>query len=152
MVRIRPSKWQTVMTIAKTVAQRSHDAETQVGVVLVNNQTGAIIATGCNGFVRNAPDDILPNTRPDKYNYIVHGEVNLVANCAYHGISMKDCTIVCTHSPCVTCMRLLYQAGITRVICETKYRDFENLQKMHDIAIKSTNIDELIMLEYEVKT
>lgn len=147
------------MDVADVVKKRSHDAETQVGAVLVNNDSGAIIATGCNGFVRGADDSKLPNTRPDKYRYIMHAEQNLVANCARHGISMDNCTLVCTHSPCVQCMRLIFQCGITRVIVKELYRDFDELTKMEDIKItvdcgdvmagSSQDLDGLYELRYE---
>lgn len=132
----RPSKEKTYMDVAEAVSQRSHDAETHVGAVLVTNDTGAIIATGHNGFVRGAKDKNLPNKRPEKYKYMVHAEQNIITSCAMHGISMKDCTLVCTHSPCVTCMRLLWQAGITRVIVKYKYKDFDDLLLMDDIGIE----------------
>jgi dCMP deaminase len=152
MARIRPSKYRAAMNMAKQAAELSHDEETQVGAVLIKNKTGAIIASAYNGFVRHAPDDKLPTTRPDKYPYMMHSEKNLVSNCARHGISMDDCTVVCTHSPCIDCMRFLWQCGITRVICEIKYRDFEALQKMMDLSVKSTDLDDgLTLLEYEVK-
>lgn len=140
------------MSMAKAAAQLSHDSETQVGSVLIKNKTGAVIASGYNGFIRGAPDDKLPTTRPDKYPYMQHSELNLVVNCARLGISMDDCTVVCTHSPCASCMRMLWQCGITRVVCETRYRDFEALQSMMDISIRSSDIEDgLILLEYEVK-
>lgn len=132
---MRPSKVETYMEVCDAVKKRSHDAETQVGAVLVNNDSGAIIATGCNGFARGADETKLPNTRPDKYKYIIHAEQNLVANCARHGISMNDCTLVCTLSPCVNCMRLIFQCGITKVIVRELYKDFDDLMKMEDIKI-----------------
>lgn len=139
---MRPTKLQTYMEIAEAVSRRSHDAETQVGSTLVNNKTGAVIATGFNGFVRGAPDNKLPNTRPDKYKYIVHSEMNLIANCARHGISMEDTTLVCTLSPCVACMRVLWQCGITHVICKQKYRDFDSILQMGDIKVDITETPE----------
>lgn len=132
---MRPSKWQTIMEVAEVVAKRSHDSQTKVGSVLVSNKSGAILANGVNGFVRGAPDAKLPTTRPEKYKFIVHSEENLVANCARHGISMDDCTLVCTHSPCVKCMRLIFQCGITQVLVKEKYTDFDNLKKMADLSI-----------------
>lgn len=152
MVRQRPSKYRAAMNMAKQAAELSHDSETQVGSILIKNRTGAIIASGYNGFVRGAPDDKLPTTRPGKYPYMQHSEQNLIYNCARLGISMDDCTIVCTHSPCSSCMRALWQCGITRVVCEIKYRDFDELQSMQDLSIRSSDIgDGLILLEYEVK-
>jgi dCMP deaminase len=148
---MRPSKLKTAMDIAYTVSLRSHDAETKVGSVLVNNHSGAIIATGCNGFVRNAPDKDLPTTRPDKYAVIVHSEVNLIANCAYNGISTKDCTVICTLSPCISCMRLLYQCGITTVVCKEKYKDYNTITQMKDIkVVESVTPEGYFELKYEV--
>ena len=152
MARIRPSKYRAAMNMAKQTAELSHDDETQVGSILIKNSTGAIIAAAYNGFVRHAPDNKLPTTRPDKYPYMMHSEHNLIYNCARLGISMDDCTLVCTHSPCAVCMRGLWQCGITRVVCEIKYRDFDLLQNMEDLSIKSSDIgDNLTLLEYGVK-
>jgi len=133
---MRPTKNQNYMDIATAIAQRSHDAETKVGAVLINNSSGAIIATGYNGFVRGANDAILPNTRPDKYEYIVHAEQNLICNSAKHGISMNNCSLVCTMSPCKLCMRMLLNCGITKVIAKDLYKDFDEILKMQDIKVE----------------
>jgi dCMP deaminase len=134
---MRPSKIQNYMDIAETIAERSHDAETKVGAVLINNTSGAIVATGYNGFVRGADDNILPNKRPDKYEYILHAEQNLIANSARHGISMDNCSLVCTLSPCKLCMRMLLNCGITRVIVKSLYKDFNDILQMQDIKVEA---------------
>jgi dCMP deaminase len=126
------------MDTAICIAQRSHDSETKVGAVLINNDSGAIIATGYNGFVRGADDSVLPTTRPDKYEYILHAEQNLIANSARHGISMDNCTLVCTLSPCKHCMRMLFNCGITKVIAKDLYKDFDEILKMRDIKVTAT--------------
>ncbi len=133
---MRPTKIQNYMDIAATVAARSHDAETKVGAVLINNKSGAIIATGYNGFVRGANDSVLPNTRPDKYEYILHAEQNLIANAARHGVSMEDCSLVCTLSPCKLCMRMLLNCGITKVVARELYKDFNEILQMQDIKVE----------------
>jgi dCMP deaminase len=135
---LRPSKNQNNMDAATVIAQRSHDAETKVGAILVNNTSGAIVATGYNGFVRGANDSILPTTRPDKYEYILHAEQNLIANCARHGISMANCSLVCTLSPCKLCMRMLLNCGITKVIAKDLYKDFDDILKMQDVKVTAT--------------
>jgi dCMP deaminase len=150
---MRPSKVQNYMDVAITIAERSHDAETKVGAVLVNNKSGAIKATGFNGFVRGADDQNLPNTRPDKYEYILHAEQNLIANCSRHGISMEDCTLVCTLSPCKLCMRLLFNCGITKVIAKSLYKDFNEILAMKDIKLEITQDEEnFYHIEYSVET
>jgi dCMP deaminase len=123
------------MDMAEVIAERSHDAETKVGAVLVNNNSGAIVATGYNGFVRGANDTILPTTRPDKYEYILHAEQNLIANSARHGISMANCSLVCTLSPCKLCMRMLLNCAITKVIVKDLYKDFDEITQMRDIQV-----------------
>lgn len=111
------------MGIADAVSKKSPDAETKVGAILVKNDTGMIIATSYNGFVRGAPDDILPKVRPEKYKYIVHAENNLLAHTSKNGIAVNNCKLIITLSPCQGCLRLLFQAGITEVICRDIYRD-----------------------------
>jgi len=133
---MRPTKVQNYMDIAETIAKRSHDAETKVGAILIKNDSGAIIATGFNGFVRNAPDSILPKTRPDKYEYIIHAEQNLICNSAKEGISMNGCSLVCTLSPCKLCMRMLLNCGITKVIAKDLYKDFNEILQMRDIGVE----------------
>jgi dCMP deaminase len=139
------------MDMANVVSKRSHDAETQVGAVLVNNDSGAILATGYNGFVRGTSDQSLPNTRPAKYEYILHAEDNIIANCARHGISMANCMLVCTMSPCKHCMRMLVNCGITSVICRELYKDFEDILKMSDIKVEvAQNADGFYLITYQV--
>ena len=139
---MRPTKVSNYMEMADVVSKRSHDAETKVGAVLVNNKSGAIIATGFNGFVRGADDSVLPTTRPEKYEFILHAEQNLIANCARHGISMEDCTLICTLSPCKLCMRLMINCGITRVITRELYRDFQDILNMPDVKTNIENRDD----------
>lgn len=139
------------MTMAEAAASRSHDDETKVGSVLVKASTGAVIATGCNGFVRGADDAALPSRRPDKYDYMVHSETNLIANCARHGISTDGCFVVCTLTPCKTCMRMLWQCGITRVIAKARYRDFDDIMKMSDIELSVTETEGLIDMRYQTR-
>lgn len=139
---MRPTKIQNYMDIATTIAQRSHDAETKVGAILVNDVSGAIIATGFNGYVRGAMDSILPNTRPEKYEYIIHAEQNLICNSAKHGISMNNCSLICTLSPCKLCMRMLLNCGITKVIAKDLYKDFKDILKMEDVKVEVNKGDD----------
>jgi dCMP deaminase len=145
------------MGIAEAVALRSHDEETKVGAILVKNDTGMVVATGHNGFVRGAPDSTLPKTRPEKYKFMVHAEENLLAHTSRNGINVDNCTLVITlspcqkclrlmwqagitDSPCQKCLRLMWQAGITEVICRDIYRD--HTIDMEDIDIVQTETKE----------
>lgn len=147
---MRPSKIENYMAMAKIVAERSHDSETKVGAILVNNKSGAIVATGFNGFVRGTNDENLPSTRPEKYEYILHAEQNLICNCSRHGISMEDTTLICTLSPCKLCMRLMFNSGVTTVVARELYRDFQEILSMKDIKVKcETQEDGFYLITYE---
>jgi len=118
---------------ALAVAEQSPDAQTKVGALLIHGKTGAVISSGYNGFVRGGPDKDLPKTRPDKYQYIIHAETNLLCNCARHGVSTDECFVYCTLSPCINCMRQLYQSGINMVYFKDMYRDFDKNSNMKDL-------------------
>lgn len=139
------------MEIAEAVSKQSPDEETKVGAVLVKNSTNAIVATGFNGFLRKAPDKSLPKTRPDKYEYIIHAETNLIYNCARHGISTDDTTLVCTMSPCSKCMRALWQCGVTRVICKNLYTDHHANRQLKDIDLEVKKKGEYYILTFKPK-
>lgn len=134
----RISKLEQLMKMAEVAALRSHDSETKVGCVLVDCPTDMALASACNGFAASVCDHRLPTTRPEKYQYIVHGEMNLLASCAKQGIRTSNKYVVCTMSPCCTCMRVLYQAGIEKVVIKQKYKDFESLKQMKDIKIEES--------------
>jgi dCMP deaminase len=130
------------MKHAEVAAMRSHDDETQVGCVLVDGERHTPLASACNGFAAGVNDSQLPSVRPEKYSYIIHSEINMLATCARNGNKTNGNYLVCTHSPCVNCMRAVYQSGIKEVVVREKYRDFEELKRMLDISIEEETTPE----------
>lgn len=139
-----------LLGVAEAVARFSKDQETKVGALLVDPYDGAIVASGYNGFVRNAPDEKLPKIRPDKYPYMIHAEVNLLINCANHGISTRDKILVCTHSPCKSCARLIQNAGIRTVVFKKWYQDPKELLDV-DINFSFKDNGEWVELNFKSK-
>lgn len=127
----RPSWEQTFIDIAKVIARRSKDPHTKVGAVLVKNN--CIIGTGYNGDPRNFRYDFDWNT-PEKYDYVIHAEMNCLANACYNGCSVKDSEIYLTLSPCNKCILQLIQFGVKRVFYLTEYKDFELTKKIAENA------------------
>lgn len=123
---------------ASVVAENSPDAETKVGAVLISKKTGSVISEGYNGFVRGAVDEKIPKTRPEKYEYVVHAEENLLTNSCRNGVRTDDCFIVQTISPCIRCARLLYQAGIDTVYFKDYYRGTDEVKRLADIKLEYT--------------
>lgn len=126
------SKIKKYLNVAKEVSKFSKDENTKVGAILVDPDDGAIVAVGYNGFVRGSPDYLIPKTRPEKYKYTIHAELNLLLNCARHGISVKNKIVYCTHSPCNNCARHLKNAGINKIIFKNLYAN-EILQEDLDL-------------------
>lgn len=121
---------------AMVIASQSPDQDTKVAALLIDENTTAVLAEGYNGFVRNAPDDLLPKTRPDKYPYMIHAEMNMICNSVRSGVKTDSRIVYCTLSPCITCLRTLWQAGVNTVYFKDLYKDFESSLEMGDLIIE----------------
>ncbi len=53
----------------------------------------------------------------------LHAEQNAIIQAAYHGVSVADSTIYVTHQPCLTCAKMIINAGIKRVVYAGHYPD-----------------------------
>ena len=95
--------------LAEFSSIRSHDIETQVGCVIVDNNNH-VIGLGYNGVCSGVDDKDLPNKRPNKYPFIVHAEQNALANMSLKSSSEKRAYI--TAYTCSVCAKLLRQSGV----------------------------------------
>ena len=141
------TKLRKFMRRAETVALDSHDTETKVGSVLISKATMSVVSEGFNGFVRGAPDDKLPTTRPDKYQFMQHAEANLITSAFRNGVGGGKYFIVQTLSPCVQCVRMCWQAGITEIYFRDIYRDFGHSRNLGDLQILFTTVGEYYKIE-----
>ena len=135
----RPS-WDTYfLNIAKLVSTRSNDAQTKHGCVIINKDR-QIIGTGYNSFPRGMNDSSLPNIRPDKYDYIVHSEINALLNCV---IKPKDCTAFVTGQCCNHCIFCMWNAGITEVVMANQHGSYlidDKQKKIFELFINQTGL------------
>ena len=131
---IKYNKLKNLFKQAYVIAENSKDLETQVGCIIVNEDLETL-ATGYNGFIRDGDDGSLPKVRPEKYDYMIHSEVNAVCQAASRGESLKGGICICTLSPCINCLRILYQAKVKTVYFHKKYKDFDKQLKMQDLKI-----------------
>jgi dCMP deaminase len=137
---ISEKKLHNYYTRTLAIAQQSHDQQTKVAAILIHPKTGAVMAEGYNGFIRGAVDSKLPATRPEKYNYIIHAETNLICNAVRSGVKTDDGIIFCTLSPCIKCLRMLWQAGIKIIYFKDMYSDFETSSSMLDLKVDLESI------------
>lgn len=110
------------MGLAKLSALRSKDPHTQVGAVIIDSNSKAILSMGYNGFPRTKlsnNDNVFPwksdgeNINDNKYAYVVHAELNAILNA--HGTSLEGSTLYVTLYPCNECAKAIVQSGITTV-------------------------------------
>lgn len=130
-IKGRPSWDEYFMEIARVVATRSTCLRRQVGAVLVREKR--ILTTGYNGAPRGLAHCLeigclreqlgIPSGERQELCRGLHAEQNAVIQAAYHGVSIRGATIYCTHQPCITCAKMLINAGIERIIYEKEYPD-----------------------------
>jgi dCMP deaminase len=107
--------WQNYfLGLAFCVAERSSDAQTKHGCVLVDTKTNQILSVGYNGPPRGCKDDSkIPNTRPAKYLWMAHSEANCIFNCKN---KTDDMTAYVTGQCCPNCLLSLWQFGVKTVV------------------------------------
>lgn len=113
--RQRQAKWdRRHLALAAQVATWSKDPSTKVGA-LITTADNRPISWGYNGFpigVDDAPERYAD--RELKYQLIVHGEVNALANARR---DVSGCTLYTwPFAPCVRCAGVVIQHGIRRVV------------------------------------
>ena len=105
---------QYFLAMAHLASVRSHDEQTQVGCVIVNDKNH-IVSIGYNGFPASTRDENLPRVRPGKYPFILHAEQNAISNMI---IKDNNLRAYATAYPCSTCSKLLWQNNIRELIVD----------------------------------
>lgn len=111
----RPSFDLWFMAIAFAVSQRSLDPATKHGTVVVDS-SNTILAVGYNSPPRGCVDSQVPLTRPDKYMWMAHSEINAITNAARSGTSLDQSTFYVTGPPCAGCFRSILNTGAKRLV------------------------------------
>lgn len=102
------------MEIAKISARRSKDPNTQVGACIVDDKN-RILGIGYNGFPRGCSDDVFPWSKPEKYLYVCHAEMNAIFNTTQMN-HINGATLYTTLFPCNECAKHIIQAGIKKIV------------------------------------
>lgn len=121
------------------MAARSHDIQTQHGCI-ITDYNNRILGLGYNGFPKGLDDSKLPNTRPDKYPWMIHAERNALSNCT---IRPENGTAYVTGQCCNDCIMALWQEGITKVYMGKNHGTHlfdEEHQKRFDLFIEMSGL------------
>ncbi|MFA7237963.1 MAG: deaminase [Phycisphaeraceae bacterium] len=108
----RPDWDHYFLDLAEQISRRSPDPSTKHGCVLVDADR-RVVSTGYNGPVGGLPNDMVPLTRPEKYDWFIHAEDNAVA---FARCNLNGATAYVTGAPCAACFRRLLQVGIRRIV------------------------------------
>lgn len=110
------------MRIATEVSSRATCPRRSVGAVIVREKM--IIATGYNGSVRGRPHchDAGCMMEEDHCVRTIHAEANALIQAARSGARVEGATIYINVFPCWPCAKLLFNAGIVRIVYSELYR------------------------------
>ncbi len=127
----RPPWDEYFLEMARVVARRSTCLRRQVGAVLVRRKR--ILATGYNGAPSGLAhcDEVgclrerlgVPAGERTELCRGLHAEQNAIIQGALHGVSLENSVLYCTTQPCVTCAKMLVNAGVARIVYEGDYPD-----------------------------
>jgi dCMP deaminase len=119
------SKLTKYMEIVDATAKLSKDASTKVGALILG-PSFEVRSIGYNGAPRgcSADEDERGTTRPEKYFWFSHAELNAITNAARVGTPLDNCSLLVTHPPCMDCARAIVQAGIVCVIARDPGAEF----------------------------
>jgi len=122
------------MNLAKQIATRATCSRLNVGCIIVRDKV--ILSTGYNGSLKDTEhcDDVGHDI--DELNHCVrtvHAEANAVAQAAKNGVVLDRSIAYITHSPCLTCFKLLVSAGVKIVCYQNPYR----IDRIDNYAMKA---------------
>ena len=146
----RISKDDYFMKIADVVSERSTCIKRKVGAVLIKDSH--IVSTGYNGapsgFSHCTPEtcvrqNLKSGEKPELCRG-VHSEINCIIQAAIHGTSIQgNTTLYSTHFPCMSCLKLIINAGIKRLVYREEY-NMENKIKKDLLDESKLNVHQLL--------
>lgn len=123
------------LKMARVWSNLSHCDRKKVGALIVKD--GMIISDGYNGCPGGFPNKC-EDQEGNTLWYVLHAEANALTKLAKSNNSAKGGTLYITLSPCKDCSKLILQAGITRVVYVTEYKDTSGIDflKQTDIQVE----------------
>jgi dCMP deaminase len=111
------------MDITFQVAKRGTCDRARVGAIIVRDRR--ILTTGYNGSPAGLPhcDEIGHLMIAGHCMRTLHAEQNAIIQAALHGISLAGGAIYVTHQPCLTCAKMIINAGLKHVVYAGHYPD-----------------------------
>lgn len=110
----------------------------QVGALIVKDKM--IISDGYNGTPSGFDNCCEDEAGETKWE-VLHAEANAILKVAASSQSCKGATLYITLSPCRECSKLIYQAGIKRMVYNVGYRDTTGLEFLEKAGVELIQLD-----------
>jgi len=130
----RPEFDDIYIELAVKIAQRSHCIKRHVGAVLAKETR--IVSLGYNGPPAGThncdeeyPDSGCALDSKGSCSLAIHAEQNAILYAAKNKVNIKGCTLYVSLSPCLSCARIIYSMGISRVVYLNSYAEYKGLPK-----------------------
>lgn len=133
---MRISRDEMYLQIAEVVSQRGTCSRSQVGAVIVKNNS--VVSEGYVGSPSGFPhclDNGCIIGKDGGCIRTVHAEANAIIKAAKYGKAVNGATMYCTHSPCKVCASFIINAGIKRVVYRNEYRDTSPVEILRKVGI-----------------
>ncbi len=134
--------------IARLVAERSTCIRRRVGAVIVRDKH--ILTTGYNGAPKGLAHCTeigcwreqlgIPSGERVEICRGIHAEQNALVQAARFGISLEGGILYCTTQPCVTCAKLLINAGIVNIYYEEGYADKLGTELLAEAGVETVKL------------
>ena len=125
------------LKMAREWGNLSYCERRKVGALIVKDRL--IISDGYNGTPTG-----MENICEDEENYtkwyVLHAEANAIMKVASSTQSCSGATLYVTLSPCKDCSKLIYQAGIVRVVYIDQYKDTTGIDFLKDAGVEVVQI------------
>tara|TARA_Y100001972_G_C7645905_1_gene324594 strand:- start:479 stop:961 length:483 start_codon:yes stop_codon:yes gene_type:complete len=128
----RPAFDDIFMELAVNLARRSHCIKRHVGAVLTKDTR--IISIGYNGPPAGThncdeefPESGCPRDSKGGCSLAIHAEQNAILYAVKNKATVEGSTLYVTLSPCLACARIIYSAGIEKVIYLNSYAEHKGI-------------------------
>ena len=126
------------LAMAKRWSELSHCTRKKVGALIVKDRM--IISDGYNGTPTGFENPCEDEGNYTKW-YVLHAEANAILKVASSTQSCKGATLYLTLSPCRECSKLVYQAGIKRLVYDKAYKDTTGLEFLQKAGVEVVQLD-----------
>ena len=147
-VKPRPAWDEYFMQMAVLAASRSTCLRRHVGAVIVKDRM--VLSTGYNDTPRGLPNcgdggcarcaGSAPSGTSHDTCLCLHAEQNSIIQAAYHGVGINGGAMYVTHQPCLTCAKMILNAGLRRVVFAGEYPDPLARQVLEDGHVELVRI------------